>query len=72
VMPHLVTVLADSAVRADDFDVEAARHAREQAERELRQGGNTMEIAEAQALLIKTVEQIRALERWRKRVQHRK
>jgi len=72
VMPHLVTVLADSAVRAADFDLEAARRAREQAQQELKQAGNTMEIAEAQALLIKTVEQIRALEQWRRRVQHRK
>jgi F-type H+-transporting ATPase subunit epsilon len=72
VMPHLVTVLADSAVRAADFDVESARRAQALAERELKQAANTMEIAEAQALLIKTIEQMRALEQWRQRVQHRK
>ena len=72
VMPHLVTVLADSAVRAADFDVDAARRARSLAEREIKEGGNTMEIAEAQALLKRTIEQMRALEQWRKRVQHRK
>ena len=72
VMPHLVTILADSAVRAADFDVEAARRAKRLAEEEIRGGGNTMELAEAQALLIKTIEQIRALEQWRQRVQHRK
>ena len=72
VMPHLVTVLADSAVRADNFDVEAAKRARQLAEQELKQGGNTMELAEAEALLRRTVEQMRALEQWRRRVQHRK
>ena len=72
VMPHLVTVLADSAVRAADFDVEAARQARRLAEQEIQQGGNTMELAEAEALLRRTIEQMRALEQWRRRVQHRK
>jgi F-type H+-transporting ATPase subunit epsilon len=72
VMPHLVTVLVDSAVRAADFDIEAARRARRHAEQELKQGGNSMEIAEAQALLKRTIEQMRALEEWRRRVEHRK
>ena len=72
VMPHLVTVLADSAVRADRFDVEAARDAQRLAEQELKQGGNTMELAEAQAMLKRAIEQMRALEEWRRRVQHRK
>jgi F-type H+-transporting ATPase subunit epsilon len=71
-MPHLVTVLADSAVRADRFDVEAARDAQRLAEQELKQGGNTMQIAEAQAMLKRAIEQMRALEEWRRRVQHRK
>ena len=72
VMPHLVTVLADSAVRADRFDVEAARDAQRLAEQEIQQGGNTMEIAEAQAMLKRAIEQMRALEEWCRRVQHRK
>ena len=59
-------------MRAADFDVDAARRARSLAEREIKEGGNTMEIAEAQALLKRTIEQMRALEQWRKRVQHRK
>ena len=72
VMPHLVTVLVDSAVRAADFDVQAARAAQRLAEQELSPGGSTMEIAEAQALLKRTIEQMRALEEWRRRVEHRK
>ena len=72
VMPHLVTVLVDSAVRAADFDIEAARRAKELAEQEIRHGADTMEITEAKVMLIKTIEQMRALEQWRQRVQHRK
>ena len=35
VQPHVVTVLADTAVRADDLDEAAATKAKEEAEREL-------------------------------------
>lgn len=69
VMPHLVTVLADSAVRADDFDEAAARKAMSEAERTLKDKTGDMEIAEAQAMLVETIEQLQALEQWRRRVQ---
>jgi F-type H+-transporting ATPase subunit epsilon len=68
VMPHLVTVLADTAVRADDLDEAAAKKAKAEAERELKDHTGKMEIAEAQAMLIEAVAQLEALERWRKRV----
>ena len=71
VMPHLVTVLADSAVRADDFDEAEARKAMAEAERALQDKTGEMEIAEAQVMLVKTIEQLQALEQWRKRVQHK-
>ncbi|MFC1696034.1 F0F1 ATP synthase subunit epsilon [Pseudomonadota bacterium] len=67
VMPHLVTVLADTAVRADDLDEAAAVRAKEEAERELQNQTGEMEIAEAQARLLEAVAQIRALEQIRKR-----
>jgi len=67
VMPHLVTVLADTAVRADDLDEAAAVRAKEEAERELQNQTGEMEIAEAQAQLLEAVAQIRALEQIRKR-----
>jgi F-type H+-transporting ATPase subunit epsilon len=66
VMPHLVTVLADTAVRADDLDEAAAKQAKAEAERELKDFTGKMEIAEAQAKLIEAIEQLKALERWRK------
>ncbi len=67
VMPHLVTVLADTAVRADDLDEAAARQAKAEAERQLKDYTGKMEIAEAQAKLVEAITQLEALERWRKR-----
>jgi len=68
VMPHLVTVLADTAVRADHIDEAAALRAKEEAERELLAHDEKMDIAEAQAKLAEAVAQLRALERMRRRL----
>ena len=65
-MPHLVTVLADSATRADDIDEAAAQRAKAQAERELLTRTERLEIAQAQARLAEAVAQLRALERLRR------
>jgi F-type H+-transporting ATPase subunit epsilon len=67
VMPHLVTVLADTAVRADDLDEVAAKRVKAEAERQLKDYAGKMEIAEAQARLVEAIAQLEALERWRKR-----
>jgi F-type H+-transporting ATPase subunit epsilon len=68
VMPHIVTVLADTAVRADDLDEAAAKRAKEEAERELQNQTGELEIAEAQARLLEAAAQLRALEQLRKKV----
>lgn len=67
VMPHIVTVLADTAVRADDLDEAAATRAKEEAERELQDQTGDMEIADAQARLLEAAAQLRALEQLRKK-----
>ncbi len=67
VMPHIVTVLADTAVRADDLDEAAAVRAKEEAERELQDQTGDMEIAEAQSRLLEAAAQLRALEQLRKK-----
>jgi len=67
VMPHIVTVLADTAIRADDLDKAAASRAKEEAERELQDHTGEMEIAEAQARLLEAAAQLRALEQLRKK-----
>lgn len=67
VMPHIVTVLADTAVRADDLDEAAAVRAKEEAERQLQDQTGEMEVAEAQARLLEAAAQLRALEQLRKK-----
>ncbi len=66
VQPHLITVLADTALRAHDLDEAAALEAKQRAEEALRDRGGKIELAEAQAELARAVAQIRAIEKLRK------
>lgn len=66
VQPHMVTVLADTAMRGEDLDATAAQRAREEAERELADRTEAIEVAEAQAKLAEAIAQLQALERLRK------
>ena len=68
--PTVVTVLADTAVRAQDIDEAAVRAAKEEAERILARRGEAMEIAEAQQRLAEVTAQLQALERLRKNLKH--
>lgn len=68
VQPHIVTVLADTAVRGEDLDQAAAETAKAEAERELADRTGDMEIAEAQAKLAEAVAQLQAMERLRKQL----
>ena len=70
VQPQVVTVLADTAIRAKDLDENAARHAKEEAERAIANRGDAMEVAEAQTKLAEAMAQLQALERLRKTLKH--
>ena len=70
VQPQVVTVLADTAIRAKDLDEAAASKAKSEAERLLANRTDAMEIAEAQAQLAQAVAQLQALERLRKNLKH--
>ena len=70
VQPEVVTVLADTAVRAQDIDEAAVRAAKEEAERILQGRGEAMEVAEAQKRLAEISAQLAALERLRKNLKH--
>lgn len=70
VQPQVVTILADTAVRAQDIDEAAVRAAKEEAERVLANRGEAMEVAEAQAKLAEVTAQLQALERLRKNLKH--
>lgn len=66
VQPHVVTVLADTAVRARDLDEAAAIKAKENAEQALKDKTSDIEYAKAQAELAEAVAQLRAIEKLRK------
>ena len=70
VQPTVVTVLADTAVRADEIDEAAVRAAKEEAERVVAGRGEAMEVAEAQKRLAEVTAQLQALERLRKNLKH--
>ena len=67
VQPHLVTILADTAVRAKDIDEVAALEAKAKAEEALADKSGKLDYAMAQSQLQQAVMQLRTLDRLRKR-----
>lgn len=67
VQPHLVTILADTAIRAKDIDEAAALDAKAKAEEALADKSGKIDYATAQAELAQAVMQLRTLDRLRKR-----
>src|SRR5690606_41557660 len=63
VQPTVVTVLADTAVRAQDIDEAAGRTATQEAERIIARRGEAMQIAEAQQRQAQPTPPLQALER---------
>lgn len=68
--PQVVTILVDTAVRAQDIDEAAVRKVKEEAERLLANRGNTVDVAEAQRQLAEATVQLQALERLRRNLKH--
>lgn len=66
VQPHLVTVLADTALRAKDLDEAAAMQAMQRAEEALKNRGSNIEVAEAYAELARGAAQLKMLQKLRK------
>jgi F-type H+-transporting ATPase subunit epsilon len=67
VQPHLVTILADTAIRAKDIDEAAAIQAKAIAEEALTDKSGKIDYATAQAQLAEAIMQLRTLDRLRKR-----
>jgi len=67
VQPHVVTILADTALRAHDLDESKALEAKRRAEEALSSKLAQYEYAKAQAELLDAVAQLRAIERLRKK-----
>jgi len=68
VQPHVVTVMADTAMRVEDLDQAAAEAAKADAERAKADRTGEMDIAQAQAKLAETVAQLQAMEQLRKKL----
>jgi len=67
VQPHLVTVLADTALRAHDIDEAAALEAKQRAEKMLSDQKSEVDYAHAQAELAEAMAQLQAIQRLRKK-----
>ena len=67
IQPTVVTVLSDTAMRAEDLDEEAASQAKLQAEEALKNEASSMNYAKARAELAETVAQIKTIQRLRKK-----
>jgi F-type H+-transporting ATPase subunit epsilon len=61
IQPHVVTVLADTAIRAIDLDEAAAIKAKERAERAMDDKQSDFDYAKAQAELAEAVAQLRTI-----------
>ena len=66
VQPHVVTVLSDTAIRAEDLDEAKALEAKQRAEDALKDKQSDFDAAKAQAELVRAAEQLRMIERMRK------
>ncbi|MGD2055453.1 MAG: F0F1 ATP synthase subunit epsilon [Gammaproteobacteria bacterium] len=69
VQPHVVTVLADTAIRAHDLDEASVIEAKERAEQLLADKKADLDYAKAQAELAQSIAQLRALQKLREKSQ---
>ncbi len=70
VQPHVVTILADTAVRARDLDEAAAIQAKERAEQQLKDKSGELDYAKAEAELAEAIAQLKAIKRIREKTGH--
>jgi F-type H+-transporting ATPase subunit epsilon len=68
VQPYVVTVLADTVLRAHDIDEAAALEAKARAEKILEEKATEVDFAKASAELAEAIAQIRAIQRLKKRL----
>ena len=67
IQPHVITILSDTALRADDIDESAALEAKAQAEAAMKDKASDMDYTKAKAELLMAVAQIEALKKLRKK-----
>jgi len=67
VQPHVVTVLADTAIRAHDLDEASALEAQKQAEQAMQDNKSELDFAKAKAEMVQAAAQLRAIQKLRKK-----
>ncbi len=67
VQPHVVTVLADTAIRAHDLDEASALEAQKQAEQAMQDTKSDLDFAKAKAEMVQAAAQLRAIQKLRKK-----
>lgn len=67
IMQNRVTVLADTAERAEEIDIARAEEAKRRAERKLEERPAEMDLAAAEAALLRSLMRLRVAERRRKK-----
>jgi len=67
VQPHIVTVLSDTAIRADDLDEAQALEARDRAEKMLADKTADIDYAKAQSELAQSMAQLAAIKKLRQK-----
>ena len=67
VQPNVVTILSDTAERAEDLDEAQVLKAKEEAEQALVDGEAAIDYAKARAELAETIAQLQTIERLRRR-----
>jgi F-type H+-transporting ATPase subunit epsilon len=67
IQPHVVTVLSDTAIRADDLDEAQAVEAKERAEKLLADRSADIDYAKAQSELAQSIAQLAAIKKLRAR-----
>lgn len=69
IQPDIVTILADTAIRAEDLDHASAEEAKQRAEEAMEQAKSDTDIARAQIELSEAVAQIQTITKLRDRIQ---
>ena len=67
IQPHVVTILSDTAIRADDLDEAQALEAKERAEKLLADKSADLDYARAQAELAQSMAQLAAIKKMRQK-----
>lgn len=67
VQPNAITILADTAIRADDLDEAAVLISQEKAAKELSDSADRIDFAKAQAELIESAAMIRTIQKTREK-----